>query len=127
MAIKLRQHALLWWDHVSKRRRIEGKSKVETWEKMKKQTKAKFLPENHRQEAFLDYHNLSQQNMTVEEVIYEFDKLRIRCDVAEEEEQVVARFLGVLKHEIVDIVSLQPYWTYKDVCRLSLKVEKQIK
>ncbi|GJS05495.1 RNA-directed DNA polymerase [Tanacetum coccineum] len=49
-------------------RKIEGKSKVETWEKMKKLMKAKFLPENHRQEAFLDYHNLSQQNMTVEEI-----------------------------------------------------------
>ncbi|GJZ91416.1 putative nucleotidyltransferase, ribonuclease H [Tanacetum coccineum] len=48
---------------------------------MKKLMKAKFLPENHRQEAFLDYHNLSQQNMTVEEVINEFDKLRMRCDV----------------------------------------------
>ncbi|GKE11219.1 reverse transcriptase domain-containing protein, partial [Tanacetum coccineum] len=127
VAIKLRQHASLWWDHVNKRRRIEGKSKVETWEKMKKLMKAKFLPENHRQEAFLDYHNLSQQNMTVEEVINEFDKLRMRCDVVEEEEQVVARFLGVLKPEIADIVSLQPYWTYTDVCRLALKVEKQIK
>ncbi|GKF14222.1 hypothetical protein Tco_0055684, partial [Tanacetum coccineum] len=49
VAIKLRQHTLLWWDHVTKRRRIEGKLKVETWEKMKKLMKAKFLPENHRQ------------------------------------------------------------------------------
>ncbi|GKF57138.1 reverse transcriptase domain-containing protein [Tanacetum coccineum] len=70
---------------------------------MKKLMKAKFLPENHRQEAFLDYHNLSQQNMTVEEVINEFDKLRMRYDVVEEEEQVVARFLGVLKPGIADI------------------------
>ncbi|GKF93178.1 hypothetical protein Tco_0279897 [Tanacetum coccineum] len=30
MAIKLRQHASLWWDHVTKRRRIERKSKDET-------------------------------------------------------------------------------------------------
>ncbi|GJY98032.1 RNA-directed DNA polymerase [Tanacetum coccineum] len=131
VAIKLRQHALLWWDQVTKRRRIEGKSKVETWEKMKKLMKAKFLSENHRQEAFLDYHNLSQQNMIVEEVINEFDKLRMRCDVVEEEEQVVTRFLGVLKPEIADIllkhISLQPYWTYTDVCRLALKVEKKIK
>ncbi|GJY90205.1 reverse transcriptase domain-containing protein [Tanacetum coccineum] len=127
VAIKLRQHASLWWDHVTKRRRIKGKSKVKTWEKMKKLMKAKFPPENHRQEAFLDYHNLSQRNMTLEEVINEFDKLRMRCDVVEEEEQVVARFLGVLKPEITDIVSLQPYWTYTDVCCLALKVEKQIK
>nr|GEV19977.1 reverse transcriptase domain-containing protein [Tanacetum cinerariifolium] len=105
VAIKLRQHASLWWDHLTKRRRIEGKSKVETWEKIKKLMKAKFLPENHRQEAFLDYHNLSQQNMIVEEVINEFDKLRMRCDVVEEEEEVVARFLGVLNPEIADICS----------------------
>ncbi|GKB11842.1 reverse transcriptase domain-containing protein [Tanacetum coccineum] len=94
---------------------------------MKNLMKAKFLPENHHQEAFLDYHNLSQQNMTVEEVIKEFDKLRMRCDVVEEEEQVIAQFLGVLKPEIADNVSLQPYWTYTDVCKLALKVEKHIK
>nr|GFB73733.1 reverse transcriptase domain-containing protein [Tanacetum cinerariifolium] len=29
--------------------------------------------------------------------------------------------------EIADILSLQPYWTYTNVCRLALKVEKQIK
>nr|GFA55071.1 reverse transcriptase domain-containing protein [Tanacetum cinerariifolium] len=65
--------------------------------------------------------------MTVEEFINEFDMLRMRCDVVEEEKQVVARFLGVLMPEIADIVSLQPYWTYTDVCQLALKVEKQIK
>ncbi|GJX07267.1 RNA-directed DNA polymerase [Tanacetum coccineum] len=95
---------LLSTDHVNKRRRIEGKSKVETWEKMKKLMKAKFLPENHHQEAFLDYHNMSQQNMTIEEVINEFDKLRMRCDVVKEEEQVVTWFLGVLKPKIADMI-----------------------
>ncbi|GKE33450.1 reverse transcriptase domain-containing protein [Tanacetum coccineum] len=55
---------------------------------MKKLMKAKFLLENHRQEAFIDNHNMSQRNMTVQEVINEFDKLRMRCDVVEEEEQV---------------------------------------
>nr|GEZ67806.1 reverse transcriptase domain-containing protein [Tanacetum cinerariifolium] len=70
VVIKLRQHASLWWDHVNKRRRIEGKSK----------------------------------NMTMEEVINEFNKLRMRCDVVKEAEQVVAWFLGVLKPEIADII-----------------------
>ncbi|GJX12272.1 reverse transcriptase domain-containing protein [Tanacetum coccineum] len=111
LSLQLRQHASLWWD----------------WEKMKKLMKAKFLLENHRQEAILDYHYLSQQNMAVEEVINQFDKLPMRCDVVEEEKQVVARFLGVPQPEIADIVSLQPYWTYTDVCKLALKVEKQIK
>nr|GEU80254.1 hypothetical protein [Tanacetum cinerariifolium] len=93
VAIKLRQHAWLWWDHVNKRRQIRGKSK----------------------------------NMNVEEVINEFDKLRMRCDVVEEEKQVIAQFLGVFGPEIADIVSLQPYCTNTDIFRLALKVEKHTK
>nr|GEX75168.1 reverse transcriptase domain-containing protein [Tanacetum cinerariifolium] len=42
--------------------------------------------------------------MTVKEVINEFDKLRMRCDVVEEEEYIVAWFLGVFKHEMADII-----------------------
>nr|GEU28732.1 hypothetical protein [Tanacetum cinerariifolium] len=65
--------------------------------------------------------------MTVEEVINEFDKLYMRCDVVKEEEQVIAWFLGVLKPEIANIVSLPPYWTYTNVFHLALKIEKPIK
>nr|GEU42865.1 reverse transcriptase domain-containing protein [Tanacetum cinerariifolium] len=63
----------------------------------------------------------------IEEVINKFDNLHMRCDVVKEEEQVVAWFLGVLKPEIADIVCLQPYWTYTDVCHLAFKVKNQIK
>ncbi|GJV18273.1 reverse transcriptase domain-containing protein [Tanacetum coccineum] len=74
---------------------------------MKKLMKHEFLPQNHSQEAFLEYHNLSLNNMSVEEVVNEFDRMRMRCDVVEEEEQ--------------------PYWSYVDVCHLALKVKKQLK
>ncbi|XP_071727992.1 uncharacterized protein [Rutidosis leptorrhynchoides] len=93
---------------------------------MKKLMRAKFLPENHRQDAFVSYHNLRQQSMGVEEFINEFDKLGMCCDVDEPEEQTIARFLSNLKPGIADVVTLQPYWTYTDICRLALKVEKQL-
>nr|GEZ88752.1 reverse transcriptase domain-containing protein [Tanacetum cinerariifolium] len=64
---------------------------------------------------------------SVEDFIAEFDRLRLRCDVDEEEEQVIARFLGALQPYIADVVHLQQYLTYEDVCRLALKVEKQQK
>nr|GFB00750.1 reverse transcriptase domain-containing protein [Tanacetum cinerariifolium] len=51
----------------------------------------------------------------------------MRCDVDEEEEQVIARFLGALQPYIADVVHLKQYLTYEDVCRLALKVEKQQK
>ncbi|KAJ9548942.1 LOW QUALITY PROTEIN: hypothetical protein OSB04_021485 [Centaurea solstitialis] len=127
VAIKLRKYASLWWDHVKKQRAQEGRSKVETWSKMKKLLCEKFLPVNHRQESFMEYHSLSQRTSTVEEFITEFDRLRMRCGFEEPEEQIIARFLGALRPEISDVVQLQPYWTYNDVCSLALKVEKQVK
>ncbi|GKD05384.1 reverse transcriptase domain-containing protein [Tanacetum coccineum] len=49
--------------------------------------------------------------MTVEEVINEFDKLRMRCDVVEEEEQIVARFWESLSLRLLILVPLvvSPY------------------
>nr|KAJ0192168.1 hypothetical protein LSAT_V11C800408880 [Lactuca sativa] len=46
----------------------------------------KFLPINHRQEAFLDYHNVAQRGSSVEDFIAEFDQLRMHCVVEEEDE-----------------------------------------
>ncbi|KAJ0936396.1 putative transcription factor interactor and regulator CCHC(Zn) family [Helianthus annuus] len=94
---------------------------------MKKLLQAKFLPVNHRQDAYLDYNNLKQQSLSVEEFITEFDKLRMRCGADEEDEQVIARFLGGLRTEISDVVHLQPYWTLNDVYKLAHQVEKQLK
>jgi hypothetical protein len=50
----------------------------------------------------------------------------MRCDIVESEEQMVARCLGGLRSKVGNIVQLQPYWTYNDVCKLAIKVEKQL-
>ncbi|GJS01617.1 reverse transcriptase domain-containing protein [Tanacetum coccineum] len=112
----LRKSASLWWEHVKNQRVRNGKSKVETWDKMKKLLRAKFLLINHRQEAFLEYHNFSQRtSSSVKDFIAEFDQLCMRCAVKEEEEQVIARFFGALRVDIADVVHLQQYLTYADV------------
>nr|GEV79973.1 reverse transcriptase domain-containing protein [Tanacetum cinerariifolium] len=115
VAIKLRKSASLWWGHVKIQRVKDGKSKVETWAKMKKLLRTKFLHVNHRQEAFIEYHNFSQRaSSSVEDFIAEIDRLRMRCDVDEEEEQVIAWFLSALQPHIADVLRLQQYLTYKD-------------
>ncbi|XP_021288378.1 uncharacterized protein LOC110419610 [Herrania umbratica] len=50
----------------------------------------------------------------------EFEQLHMKCDVQEPEKQTVARYLGGLNVEIVDVVQLQPYWNFNDVIRLTL-------
>jgi hypothetical protein len=42
MAIKLRKYVSLWWEHVTKKRAQEGRSRVTTWSKMKKLLKENF-------------------------------------------------------------------------------------
>ncbi|GJX69611.1 reverse transcriptase domain-containing protein [Tanacetum coccineum] len=40
--------------------------------------------------------------------------------------QVIARLLGALRPEISDVIQLQQYWSFNDVCRLTYQVEKQL-
>nr|GFA68994.1 reverse transcriptase domain-containing protein [Tanacetum cinerariifolium] len=65
--------------------------------------------------------------MSVEDFTGEFDRLRMRCYVDEEDEQTVARYFASLRPEISDVVQLQQFFSYNDVCRLALKVEAQLK
>ncbi|XP_021975489.1 uncharacterized protein LOC110870614 [Helianthus annuus] len=93
---------------------------------MKRLMRAKFLPINHKQDSFLEYHNLKQGNSSVEDFIVLFEQLRMRFDVDEDDEQVIARFLGGLRSEISDVVHLQQFWSFANVCLLAKKVEKQL-
>ncbi|GJT42780.1 RNA-directed DNA polymerase [Tanacetum coccineum] len=44
-------------------------------------------------DAYLDYQNLRQGSLSVEDLITEFERMRLRCGAEEDEEQVIARFL----------------------------------
>ena len=82
----MKKNASIWWEHVKKQRVREGKPKIISWYKMKKKLMAKFLPVNYKQEAFIEYHNFRQvSSMSVEDFTGEFDRLRMRCDVDEED------------------------------------------
>ncbi|KAF8387579.1 hypothetical protein HHK36_026233 [Tetracentron sinense] len=127
VAIKLTKFALAWWEQLKIRMEQMRKAKITTWDKMKKELRKKNLPENYLQEWYVKMYNFQQGNKSVDEYTKEFDLLMIRCGVVEPEEQTIARYLGGLRKEIHDVVTLQPYWTYDDVYKLAIKVEKQQK
>ena len=123
VAIKMRKNASFWWENLKRQRQRDDKKKIETWEKMKKELKRKYLPFNYRQDIFLKIQNLKQQNLTVEEYSTEFENLMIKGDLQEAEEQSIARYLSGLRFKISRMVQLQPYNTLQDVIKLALKVE----
>jgi len=63
----------------------------------------------------------------VEEYIREFEQLQIRSGIEEEPDQTMARFIWGLEPSVAEKVDLQPYWSFKDVCKLAIKVEKYSK
>ncbi|XP_031375447.1 uncharacterized protein LOC116189849 [Punica granatum] len=127
VAIKLEKHASVWWENLKRRREREGKRRIVTWEKMKRELKKKFLPASYKQDIFSRLYNFKQEELTVEKYTAEFEHLMMKCDIVEPEEQTIARYLGGLRSEIRNVVQLQPYWTFEDVCKLAIRVEKQSK
>jgi len=63
----------------------------------------------------------------VEEYIREFEQLQITSALEEELEQTMARFLRGLDQAIAEKVDLQPFWSFEDLCKLAVKVEKYSK
>ena len=127
IALRLRKYASLWWTNLCAKRVRERKSKIRTWEKMKSKLKARFLPSTYVQDCYSQLHHLNQGNMSVEEYTREFEKLVIKCDLHEPEEQTIVRYLGGLDPRYSNIVDLQAYSTFDEVCVLAHKVEQQRK
>ena len=94
---------------------------------MKSKIKARFLPSSYVQNSYSQLHNLTLGNISVDKYTREFEKLLIKCDIQEPEEQTIVRYLGGLEPKDSNIIELQQYTTFDEVCVLAHKVEQQRK
>jgi len=92
---------------------------------MKSKLQARFLPSTYVQDNYMLFHHLTQGKMNVEEYTHEFEKLMIKCDIHEPEEQTMVRYLGGLDPRIANVVELQDFTTFDEICVLAHKVEQQ--
>ena len=81
VALRLCKYALLWWTNLCVKQVRNHKDKIRTWEKMKNNLKAGFLPTSYVQDSYSQLHNLTQVNMSVDEYAREFEKLLIEFDI----------------------------------------------
>ena len=65
--------------------------------------------------------------MSVDEYTQEFEKLLVKCDINKPEEQTIVRYLGGLEPKYSNVVDLQQYTTFDEVCVLAHKMEQQRK
>jgi len=65
--------------------------------------------------------------MSVDEYTQEFEKLPIKCGINELEEQTIMRYLGGLEPKYANVVELQQFTMFDEVCVLAHTMEQQCK
>ena len=123
--MKLKGHAMIWWDHLQKEQVRNGKEKLRTWTKMEKRLREKFLPMDYSQTLFRRFQNLKQNLSLVQDYIDEFYKLSMRIENQENNEQMAARYVNGLKFSIQDELSMHHVNSMEEAYRLALKVEEK--
>ena len=85
--IKLTKLAAIWLEGIQKQRRREDRERINTWTKLKKHLRRKYVPSSYRQNLFVQWSTLKQGSKTVADYIQEWEKLSVLCDVNEPEKR----------------------------------------
>lgn len=127
VAYKLKGGAGAWWHRVQEERTLRGEPRVRTWRQMKSLLKERFLPADYEQILFIQFQNCAQRNRTVSNYTEEFLRLQVRCNLAETEDQQVARYINGLNDAIQDRLMMQQIWSIYQAQALALKAERFVR
>ena len=86
----------------------------------------KYLPTYYRNALLDQYLNIKQSSSSVTDYMSVFDDLLIRCNIKEEPDVTVARFLNGLKFEVKRVVSIHNPDTLEDAYSKALEAEKYL-
>jgi hypothetical protein len=126
VATKLRGRVGAWWQQVKKTRTLQGKGKITCWDKMKKNMRSAFLPYNYTQTLYQRLQNLKQGNRSVDDYTTEFYQLVSRDAIAEDEESLVARYIGGLQIQFQDVLNIFDVLSVSDAHQRAVQLEKQL-
>ena len=104
VAIKMCKNASIWRKNMKRQHERDGKKNIETWEKMKKELKRKYLSFNYFQDIYLKIQNFKQQDLSVEEYSTKFVNLLIKGDLQEVEEICIAHYIASLRYDIYRVI-----------------------
>ncbi|XP_057520819.1 uncharacterized protein LOC130801075 [Amaranthus tricolor] len=92
--------ASTWLEGVQKQRLREERGRINTWEKLKKYMRRKYVPSTYRQQLYVQFNTLTQRSKSVKEYIQEWERLVVLCDANDDEELSVGKFIAWLREDI---------------------------
>ena len=125
--IKLTKLTAIWLEGIQKQRRRENREKINTWGKLKKHLRRKYVPSSYRRHLFVQWSTLKKESRTVADYIQEWEKLSVLCDVNEPEEMKVGKFIGGLREDLRKKLEVMQHLTLDTACDSALTYEKYSK
>ena len=87
---------------------------------------ARFVPSYYARDLLHKLQQLRQGSKSVEEYYQELQMGMLRCNLEEQEEPDMARFLGGLNREIQDILAYKEYNNVTYLFHLACKAEREV-
>lgn len=104
-SLKLIGTTQLFWESVEGLLEWCRAPPVESWEEIKRRLQEKYLPHSYQSNLLDQWNTLTLGNRPVTDYITQFDELRMRCHIVEDEAMILSRFRqGLrddLRHELV--------------------------
>ena len=119
-------YALLWWDKLQVARVENHQQPVNTWVEMKEEMYKRFVPSHYTRDLYKKLQELKQGLKSVDEYYKEMEISMMRANIAESEEQSMARFMNGLNYPIKKIVEFQPYASLVELVHQATKAERHV-
>ena len=116
-AAEFSDYALTWWNKYQRDRTRYEEPMVESWTKMKRIMRKRYIPTSYNRDLQLKLQRMTQGNKSVEEYFKEMEVTMIRAGMKEESEAIMVRFLNGLNYDIRDVVELQEYVDIEDLTK----------
>ncbi|KAK1648750.1 hypothetical protein QYE76_066555 [Lolium multiflorum] len=125
-SLEFEDYANTWWEQVVTLREEKGDPPIDTWEDMKEEMEARFVPKHYKTDLFNKLQKLKQGTKTVEEFFKEMELTMMRANIQESENQTITRFFNGLNYPIKRIVEFQQYSNMVELVHQASKAERQV-
>ena len=113
--------ACVWWSEHCRLYPVPA-----TWAALKTAMRTRWVPPYYQRELLQKLQRLRQGKNSVEEYYQELQTGMIRCGIVEENEAMLARFMGGLNREIQTILEYKEYTNITRLFHLACKAEREV-